>query len=170
MVRAGAPRWGAPGLTWGACPPDGRVEGGVVTAGLGLGMEEPGQQRESRRRDEVRLVGGSPCGPPPTAPALTCLNSPVSRGTPAPYTLLGPQISNLIPSLTSTHPITDRAPLPHPALHRPTALHCPPLPAHAPPLPAPPFAGPALRRPTPLPCPPGPAPSPLCSAAAHPNP
>ena len=58
MVRAGAPRWGAPGLTWGACPQDGRVEGGVVTAGWGLGMEEPGQQRESRRRDEVRLVGG----------------------------------------------------------------------------------------------------------------
>ena len=113
-------------------------------------MEEAGQQRQSRRRDEVRLVRGSPCAPPTTIPALTSPNSPARRGTPAPHTLLGPQIPNLIPSLTSSHPITDRAPLPHPGPHCSTP---PSLPLTGP-APIPPFLPPPLTAPASVP--PGP--------------
>lgn len=133
----------------GASDPDGRVEGGEPGAVMGPGAR--GWKKQDNRDSpdggmrlgllgdhRVRRLQPSPPSPLPTFQP--------GGGLP-PLTLC---IPNLIPSLTSSHPITDRAPLPHPAPHCSTP---PSLPLTAP-APIPPFLSRPLTAPASVP--PGP--------------
>lgn len=147
---------------WRPCP-DRLEEGGDRSLGPGDGR--------IRTAEESVGMGIAGCWGITLWPAAhrcrpACLNSPVSRGLRPLHSWSPDPCPHL--TLTSTHPITDRAPStsapprPRPPLPIPPPLMARPSLAQAPSIPPAPF--PPLAH-----APPRPA-LPLCSWAAHPNP